>query len=491
MRETFKERRRRLGAMPMPRLVTMVLMLAILTLIFTRLRDPSTWRMFSRDDDDSLVVTHNESSADKQPAPAVHTAAASSSKPVAAATKPGPQPSDDKKTAEAEKAPAVKQPVAANQPAAAAGQINPKASVGGPNQPAPAPAAPPQTPPELTATGSTDEDPMEWEDMKTYLPLIVDGSLEMTKQEMPAYFQILSWVDHQPLPLLRKRAHKDVTWNDFHRSPNSMRLQLVELRLSVRQILRAFGPPVNGKETPITTLDGKQIYQVCGFTQESGSNMYFGIVTELPEGMPIGTYVNEDCKLVGYFFKLQGYFSQAQQLAQEQTGKKQRVLKAPVIMGRVVWLTAGAAAEEQKTPFWLLVTIGSVATVIVIGWVLLASRKSRRRTPPVVVAGGDLDFEGPAVDNWLDQAQSGRLALEPVPEVTARSDGAALGDSVGNRFSGNIFGDNGESSNGRSAHHGEGTDNGHSSHNPYKDTNNGLTDNGHGGTDSEVHDQEP
>ena len=478
MRETFKERRQRFGAMPMPRLLTMVLMLAILTLIFTRLRDPSTWRMFSRDDDDSPVVAHNESSADKQPAPAVQVAAASSAKPVA--TKPGPQASNEKKTAEMEKTPAV------NQPAAAAGQNDAKAPAGGPNQPAPATAAPPQTPPELTATGSTDLDPMEWEDMKTYLPLIVDGSLEMSKQEMFAYFQVLNWVDHQPLPLLRKRAHKDVTWNDFHHSPQSMRLQLVELRLSVRQIIRAFGPPVNGKATPITTLEGKQIYQICGFTQESGSNMYFGIVTELPEGMPIGTYVNEDCKLVGYFFKLQGYFSQAQQLAQEQTRKKQPVLKAPVIMGRVVWLTAGAAAEEQKTPFWLLVTIGSVATVIVIGWVLLASRKSRRRNLPVVVAGENFDFEGPAVDNWLDQAQSGRLAFESVPETTARGDGAALGDSLGNRFSGNIFGDNSESSNGRSAHNGEGTDNGHSSQNHYKDT-----DNCPGGTDPEVHDQEP
>ena len=98
----------------------------------------------------------------------MHTAAASSSKPVAAATKPGPQPSDDKKTAEPEKAPAVKQPVAANQPAAAAGQINAKASVGGPTSPLPRRA---------TADSSRIDchrldglDPMEWEDMKTTCP---------------------------------------------------------------------------------------------------------------------------------------------------------------------------------------------------------------------------------------------------------------------------------------------------------------------------------
>ena len=65
---------------------------------------------------------------------------------------------------------------------------------------------PPQTPPELTPTGPTDLDPMEWEDIKPSISLIEDGTMEMNKLEMPAYFQILSWVDHQPTELLRKRA---------------------------------------------------------------------------------------------------------------------------------------------------------------------------------------------------------------------------------------------------------------------------------------------
>ena len=43
--------------MPMPRLLTMVLMLAIMALIFVRLRDPNTWRFFAQDnDDDNRVV---------------------------------------------------------------------------------------------------------------------------------------------------------------------------------------------------------------------------------------------------------------------------------------------------------------------------------------------------------------------------------------------------------------------------------------------------
>ena len=318
MRQTLKERRKQLHrGMPMPRLLTMVLMMAIMALIFVRFRDPAT-RWFSRDDDDNQVQV------------------------VAGSELSGTNPPK-------------------TQPAAPASS-----------------AAPAETPAELTPTGSTDLDPMEWDDMKTNVSLIEDGTLEMNKLEMPAYFQVLNWVDHQPTALLRKRAHKDVVYNDFRKTPNSMRLQIVELNLNVRQILRAFGPPENGKEMPITTPEGKQIYQVCGFTQEGGSNMYYGIVTDLPKGMPIGTFIDEDAKLVGYFFKLQGYISQAQQLEAERTRKNPIIYKAPVIIGRLIWIVSPAAAEDDP-PVWLFWGIGGIAILAIVGSVLLSMRKSGRR----------------------------------------------------------------------------------------------------------------
>ena len=77
MRQTLKDRRKQLHrGMPMPRLLTMVLMLAIMALIFVRLRDPSTWRWFARDnDDDNAVVAENEPAGGKKPAK-THPAAA-------------------------------------------------------------------------------------------------------------------------------------------------------------------------------------------------------------------------------------------------------------------------------------------------------------------------------------------------------------------------------------------------------------------------------
>ncbi len=393
MRQTLKERRKQLHrGMPMPRLLTMVLMMAIMALIFVRLRDPATWRWFSRDTDDLVQVAAGSEPAGTNPA----------------------------KT----------------QPAAPASS-----------------AAPAETPADLTPTGSTDLDPMEWDDMKTNVSLIEVGSLEMNKLEMPAYFRVLNWVDHQPTALLRKRAHKDVVFNDFRKTPNSMRLQIVELKLNVRQILRAFGPPENGKEMPITTPEGKQIYQVCGFTQEGGSNMYYGIVTDLPKGMPIGTLVNEDAKLVGYFFKLQGYISQAQQLEAERTRKNPIIYKAPVIIGRLIWIVSPTVAEDDP-PVWLFWGIGGIAVLAIVGWVLLSVRRSRRHAIPAIVSSPHLETEAFPVDSWLDEAQSGRLASETGWETTGRSDKTALDGGFGGRLSGNIFWENGESKNGHGANNG-------------------------------------
>ena len=138
MRQTWKDRRKQLHqGMPTPRLLTMVLMLAVTGLLIARFRDPDTWHRFARDTDDVQSVVGATATSD---------AAAKSESP--------------------------------------------------------------QTPAELTPTGSTDLDRIESEDMKSNISMVKDrdGTLEIGKFEMPAYNQILSWVDHQPIELLQQRA---------------------------------------------------------------------------------------------------------------------------------------------------------------------------------------------------------------------------------------------------------------------------------------------
>lgn len=154
-----------------------------------------------------------------------------------------------------------------------------------------------------------------------------------------------------------------------------------------------------------------------------------------------------------------------------------------MIIGRAIWLIPPAVAEE-KTPLWLLATIAAVAVVVIIGWVLLAAKKTSRRHLAEVIPGTSRDPEGGEVDSWLDQAQSGRLSLEPVPETTASSDGAALAEGLGTRMSGNIFRGNDESTNGHRAKNGRVADDRHSNDRLGDDK---QRDNREGGSGPEVH----
>ncbi len=58
-------------------------------------------------------------------------------------------------------------------------------------------------------------------------------------------------------------------------------------------------------------------------------------------------------------------------------------LKAPVIIGRLIW-TVSPTQAVGNTPVWLLVTVGSVAVVFIVGWVLLTMRRSPAPVLPAV-----------------------------------------------------------------------------------------------------------
>jgi hypothetical protein len=369
----------------MPRLLTMLLMVAILGLIFVRFREASTWRLFASADEGGQVVPETT---------AAHSASTGAS-------------------------PKEKPPEGGTANAAT---------------------------PELTTKG-TDLDPQEMEDIKPSLSVLYDGSIQTMPAEQPAYFQILGWVDHQSTEELRKRAMKDFFYNTLINSPETMRLQIVEVKLTVLQIVRVMGVPKDGRPQPLLSPEGKQLYEVRGVSRESGSNLYFAMVTDVPADMPLGTFVNQDARLVGYFFKVQGYISQQQQLDAELSRRKMKPLKAPLIIGRMIWSKQPTAVAADNTPVWVLAPIGGVAIIMVVGWVLWSSRRTRQVALPQAARLSRIDPDAPSVDNWLDEAQSGRMEMEMVPEASAHSDGASVDLGFGGRFAGNIFQDRGESNN--------------------------------------------
>ncbi len=126
------------------------------------------------------------------------------------------------------------------------------------------------------------------EDIKPSLSVVYDGSLRTMRAEQPAYFRIMSWVDHQSAELLRKRAMRDFFYDTLINSPDTMRLQIVELKFTAMQIVRETDKGPDGKPMPMLSPEGNQIYQVRGITSEGGTNVCFAEVVDLPPGMEVG-----------------------------------------------------------------------------------------------------------------------------------------------------------------------------------------------------------
>ena len=391
----------------------MCLMLAILGLVFVQLRNPDNWRMFGGGDGDNQVA---------------------------------PQPVSARTTGES--------PEPAAQP--------PK---GGTPTGGTASAA---------ASGPTDLDPDEMEEIGPSLSVVNDGSLETKPAEQPAYFRILDWVDHQSIDALRKRAKRDFLYDNLIHTPESMRLEIVEVKLTVLQIVEVMGlPDKDGRPQPLLTNEGSKIYEVRGISDESGSNLYFGMVTDIPPGTPVGPLINDfSARLVGYFFKVQGYITKPQQMDFEASRTKRIVpLKAPLIIGRLIPVARPTETAADSTPLWVLAAVGAVAIIVVVGWVNWSTRRKRPVTPRIATSTRK-DPDAPDVDTWLDQAQTGRFDLDAVPAADAYSTGTGGQLGFGDRLTGNIFGDEGESKitdraiNGHSSDEGNHYKNGSTGHNP-------------------------
>ena len=168
-----------------------------------------------------------------------------------------------------------------------------------------------------------------------------------------------------------------------------MRFQIVEVSLDVRQI------EDYGVEGP----GGGELYEIQGFNRQN--MLFLGVVEGLPEGMPSGTQIQEQVRLVGYFFKLQGYHPGWK--------TKGAPLRAPVIIGRLDWQPS-LIAPRDTTPGWVWGALAMGAILIVGGGMLLKGLLVGtlfRRPPRVRLPSLGPDPDAPTVDEWLDMAQSG------------------------------------------------------------------------------------
>jgi hypothetical protein len=214
--------------------------------------------------------------------------------------------------------------------------------------------------------GPTDLDPEESEAIQEEFQAVSDGKLSIQPEEMPAY-----------------TAKKDAVFTQFYQSPERYRGQLFELELNVRRILKY-------------THKGLTLYEVWGWTSESRSWLYVGVVQDLPEGMPIGPDVYETATLVGYFFKMQGYM---------EAGAKPRAapLQAPLLVGRLIWHPTEKPQAQQSDWSWGLFLLAGFLIFIIFRWGLLLWGSRRQSFNPSTVQAKP---EGNPVEEWLANAES-------------------------------------------------------------------------------------
>ncbi len=132
--------------------------------------------------------------------------------------------------------------------------------------------------PPLAIGPPTDEDPEEAAGAVYEFQAITDRTTEIQPEEMVPYKRVLQWVLNQSVDELRRRARRNLEFNDFVQSPAKYRGELVELVLNARLVRRCPEPPQYASP----------LYEVWGPTTESGAWMYAAIVANLPQGMPVG-----------------------------------------------------------------------------------------------------------------------------------------------------------------------------------------------------------
>jgi hypothetical protein len=253
-----------------------------------------------------------------------------------------------------------------------------------------------ESPPAADATGANsstsadellqwDQDPEQRAAAAEEFQAISDRTTEIQVEEMPAYWRLLEWVKEQSLDSLKVRSPTGVPYNDLRQRPSEYRGTLMRVDLHVRRVLQY--------DIPENPLGLSRLYEVWGWTEESGAWPYVGIVPELPEGFPVGAKVSQRATLHGYFFKLQGYM-------EAKSAPRAAPLVAPLLLGRLESQPQqeGAAAplgSEISWGFGLVTVFGALLASRLLWFALrFNSRKPR------VAFGGRAQAPLPTADEW-------------------------------------------------------------------------------------------
>lgn len=204
----------------------------------------------------------------------------------------------------------------------------------------------------VDSTGSDSPERTRAED----LPFLMESLVDLDRDLPPAlYYHFLDKARQAEPERLIADARRDITFAHFYKDPRNdppkYRGQLIGLRGTVR---RAVAYDVDPNAYGLTKR-----YELWLFTDDSGKFPWVVELTNLPEGFPLGTDIQERVETAGYFLKLWAYRA------------KDGFRSAPVLLGHGLnWERSDLIRERFDRGFALL-TFGFLGLfVVLIGWPL-------------------------------------------------------------------------------------------------------------------------
>jgi hypothetical protein len=238
---------------------------------------------------------------------------------------------------------------------------------------------------EAPTPGPADEDPQERDAARVEFQAVTD-KVPLSREEMPAYWRLMTWEQRQSTAEMLKRARADVTYNELWQRPEKWRGRLLRIRVHVPQAIKV-------DEVAENPLGLKTIYEVFGWNSDSQPYSYWMVTPELPSGMPLGKRIQEEATFVGYFLKLQPF--------QDGEGKSRA---APLLLGRIIWHPAAAGpVASGKDWTWTWYLAGVLVMLIAARWGLAIFGRAPARGG---LSNGPARSDPQQVEAWLNGAQS-------------------------------------------------------------------------------------
>jgi hypothetical protein len=256
-------------------------------------------------------------------------------------------------------------------------------------------SATPATPEEITP-GPIDTDRAELSAAQEQFQAITDNTLSLGREEMPAYWRLFNWVEHQSLAQLSERADRTAVLNQFIQHPDEQRGKLFQLKLNVRQIF--------SYDAPANSAGVTKVYEIRGWTTESKAWLYVVLTAHLPPGMPVGPDVNETVTFAGYFLKDQGYHAAG-------AGPQDKPLAAPLLIGRIGWNPPPqvAAATDGAWNHGIIISVAIIGAIGLGIWMFIPKQvRTVRSENPFAQHSSS----GSEIQDWLKAAERSPAGLQ-------------------------------------------------------------------------------